>query len=385
MKKRVIPFNKPCLAGTEIENITKAINTGKIAGDGEFTVSCQKEMEKLLSAKKVLLTTSGSDALELSAILYGLGKDDEVIMPSFTFVSTANAFCIRGANPIFVDIDEQTLNIDPALIEKAITEKTKAIVPVHYAGVSCDMDSISTIAAKYDLRIIEDACHAFLCNYKGKALGTIGDVGCFSFHETKTFISGEGGAIVLNNEEDISRAEILREKGTNRSAFFRGDVDKYTWVDIGSSFLPSDIISAFLYGQIKAYKEIIKLRNNIFELYHTLLEPLEILGNISRIKIPSDCDLIYHMYFLLVDDLETRTKLIKYLRDNGIHAVFHFVPLHSAPYAKKIGINIKLPVTDNVSNCIVRLPFYNSIVDDDIEYVVSKIYNFFNLKLKDFM
>lgn len=383
-KSKSIPFNEPCLEGREIENIIQSIRSGKVAGDGVYSRKCEQTMENLIGAKKVLLTTSGTDALELSAILYGINQGDEVIMPSYTFVSTANAFCLRGARPVFVDIDPQTLNISPELVEAAVTGRTKAIVPVHYAGVGCDMEALLAISVRHGLRIIEDACHGFLCSYKGRALGTWGDVGCFSFHETKTFISGEGGAVALNNEEDIARAEIIREKGTNRSAFFRGEVDKYTWVDTGSSFLPSDLICAFLYGQIEARDRITEQRRRVFALYDRLLSPLEETGNIRKIFIPEHCDLSYHMFYILTSDLESRTKLLRHLKERKVCAVFHYVPLHSSPYAKKIGINIDLPITDDISNRIIRLPFFNCLRNADIRYIAKCIYEYYNMEFNIF-
>lgn len=375
-----IPFNKPCLEGQEIENILDSIKSGKIAGDGKYNKLCHEKITEIIGAKKVLLTTSGTDALELCALSYDIKTGDEVIMPSFTFVSTANAFCLRGAKPVFIDIRPDNLNMNEKLIESAITNRTKAVVPVHYAGLACDMDTINVISKKYGLKVIEDAALSFLSTYKGKYLGTFGDMGCFSFHETKTFICGEGGAVVINREEDINRVEILREKGTNRSAFFRGKVDKYTWINMGSSFLPSDIIGAFLYGQLTARDKILSKRKTIYMNYDRMLKSLEDRRLIRVPILPDDCTNNYPMYYLLVDDLATRTKLLEFLQQKGISAVFHYIPLHLSPYAKKLGIEIKLPVTENAAERLIRLPIFNSLTLTEQEYVVENIYNFFKIK-----
>ncbi|WP_204368737.1 dTDP-4-amino-4,6-dideoxygalactose transaminase [Neosynechococcus sphagnicola] len=352
-----IPFNKPCLEGDEIANILESIQAGKIAGDGKFNQRCHLEIAKTLGAKAVLLTTSGTDALELAALLCDIQPGDEVILPSYTFVSTANAFCLRGARPVFIDIRPDTLNLDETQLSASITDNTKAIVPVHYAGVACEMPVINAIAQAHQIRVVEDAAHGFLASYKGQYLGTLGDLGCYSFHETKTFICGEGGAIAINREADIEIAEIYREKGTNRSAFFKGEVDKYTWVDLGSSFLPSDLIGAFLYGQFQARDQIIGKRQKIYQEYLRLLQPLADRGLVKLPQIPEDVKINYHMFYLIVQDLKIRTDLIAYLRHQGIIAVFHYVPLHLSQYAQALGIEIRLPITEAIANTIIRLPF----------------------------
>ncbi len=374
-----IPFNKPCLEGKEIENVLDSISSGKIAGDGKYNNLCQEEISEVVDAKRVLLTTSGTDALELCSLLYDIGTDDEVIMPSYTFVSTANAFCLRGAKPVFVDIRSDTFNIDENLIERAITDKTKAIVPVHYAGVLCDMERIGDIARKYGLVVIEDAAQGFLSTYRGCFAGTIGDAGCFSFHETKTFMCGEGGAVVLNRAEDIEKAEILREKGTNRSQFFRGEVSKYTWVGLGSSFLPSDMMGAFLYGQWCVREIILSKRKAVYDVYWRLLMPLEQAGYLSLVRIPDECSVNWHMFAILVRDAVVRKALLDYLQIRGIWAVFHYVPLHQSPYAKEQGYDLSLPVTEDIAGRVVRLPFYNSISIEEQELVVQTIIDFFEV------
>lgn len=372
-----IPFNRPCLEGAELRYVREAVEGGQIGGDGTFSARCHARMEELLSARKVLLTTSCTDALELAALLADVQPGDEVILPSFTFTSTANAFCLRGARPVFVDIRPDTLNLDETQLAGAVTERTKVIVPVHYAGVACAMEPINAIAREHDLVVIEDAAQGFLATYRGKSLGTLGDIGCFSFHETKTIMSGEGGAIVLNREADITRAEVLREKGTNRSAFFRGDVDKYTWVDVGSSFLPTDLIGAFLYGQLEAADRIIATRKAIYDRYESLLASLAERGLFTTMVIPADCTVNYHLYYLLVRDAATRTGLLDHLRAQGILAVFHYVPLHTAPYAQQLGIDVHLPVTDDVAERLIRLPFFNALTEAEQNYIAACIADYF--------
>lgn len=376
---RRIPFNKPCIEGNEIENILKAVSLGKLSGDGHFSRLCEKELERATRAKKVLLTNSGTGALELAALLCDIQPGDEIIMPSFTFVSTANAFCLRGGRPVFVDISPTDLNIDATRIEEAMTERTRAIVPVHYAGISCDMDSINALARQHDLYVVEDAAHGLMSTYNGQHLGTIGDFGCFSFHETKTFISGEGGAITINSEEHVEPAEIMREKGTNRNKFFRGEVDKYTWVSLGSSFLPSELAAAFLYGQLVETEKIISKRRAIFERYERLLRPLVERGLIEVSTIPDHCATNYHMYYILVKNLQTRAGLIDFLRQAGVLAVFHYVPLHLSSYAREIGVDVKLPVTEELADRLIRLPFFNCIEEGEQEYVVEHIFHFFKV------
>ena len=374
---RYVPFNKPCIEGQEIENILKALSCGKLAGNGEFGKACEEEIQAAIGAKKVLLTNSGTAALELSALLCGIQPGDEVIMPSFTFVSTANAFCLRGAKPVFVDVAREDLNIDCSLIEQAITPRTKAIVPVHYAGVSCNMEAITKLAKLHGLRVVEDAAHGYLATYHGRSLGTIGDLGCFSFHETKTFMCGEGGAIVINRDEAIAPAEIIREKGTDRERFFRGEVDKYTWIDVGSSFLPSELAAAFLYGQLLESTNIVAKRKAIFARYDEMLIPLAERGLIETPRIPAHCTINYYMYYILVKDRDTRSRLLDFLNQAGISAVFHFVPLHASPYAQKLGIHTRLPVTEDIADRIVRLPFFNCMEVDEQQYVIEHIFRFF--------
>lgn len=374
-----IPFNKPCLEGDEISNIITTISNGKIAGDGHFNTLCHNEFKKEFNAPKVLLTASCTDALELSGLLIGLKPGDEFILPSFTFVSTASSLCLRGALPVFIDIRPDTFNIDESMIENAITERTKAIVPVHYAGISCDMNKINAIAKKYNLDVIEDAAQGFLAKSDNKYLGTFGRVGCFSFHETKTFISGEGGCIVVNNEKDVEQVEILRDKGTNRSAFFRGEVDKYTWVGLGSSFLPSDMIGAFLYGQWCSREQILMSRKKIYDTYMEFLSPLINRGLITTPKIPNNCSINYHMFNFLVESDTIQRNLLKYLQGNGIAAVRHYVPLHSSPFARSLGIDCHLPITDSVAERLIRLPFFNSLSIEDQKIIAKSLFNFFRI------
>lgn len=373
-----IPFNKPFVVGKELYYIAQAVQQGHLSGDGMFTSKCNVWIQNKFEAKKVLLTHSCTAALEMAAILCDIQPGDEFIVPSYTFVSTVNAFVLRGGVPVFVDIRPDNLNIDEKLIEAAITPKTKAIVPVHYAGVGCEMDVIMDIANRHGLLVVEDAAQGVCATYKGKYLGTIGHLGCYSFHETKNFISGEGGALVINDERFLERAEIIREKGTNRSQFFRGMVDKYTWVDIGSSYLPSEMIAAFLYSQLEESDKITNKRLKIWNLYHELLAPLESAGWLRRPKYPEYCCHNAHMYYILLSDLETRTQLIDFLRKEGISSVFHYVPLHSAPQGKKlVGKDINLPVTDDCSERLLRLPCYYELTNEEIEFVVRIIREFF--------
>jgi dTDP-4-amino-4,6-dideoxygalactose transaminase len=379
-EKAIIPFNKPCLEGNEVGNILESVLRGKIAGDGKFNTICHKEIGEDFGAS-FLLTTSGTAALEMSAILCGLEPDDEVIMPSYTFVSTANAFCLMGAKPVFVDIRKDTLNINEKLIEEKITERTKAIVPVHYAGISCDMKMINEIASRHGLMVIEDAAHGFLGTDHGKLLGTFGQLGCFSFHETKSFISGEGGAIVVNDPRLIERAEIIREKGTNRSAFFRGDVQKYTWMDVGSSYLPSDMIGAFLYGQWLERKVIIKKRQRVYDRYVDGLQCCEGKYGIQLPVIPTGAIPNYHMFYMICHSEDQRNGLLDHLQNQGVKAVFHYIPLHSSPYAVEHYGEFDLPVTDAVSSRIIRLPFFNSLSTFEQDYIVAEVLKFFSSSL----
>lgn len=354
-----IPFNKPHMTGKELWYIAQAHVNGHLAGDGSFTRKCHAWLESRTGAHKALLTHSCTAALEMAAILANIQPGDEVIIPSYTFVSTANAFVLRGGIPVFVDIRPDTLNIDETKIEAAITERTRAIVPVHYAGVGCEMDTIMAMARKHDLWVIEDAAQGIMSTYKGRPLGSIGHMGCLSFHETKNIISGEGGALLINDPALAERAEIIREKGTNRSQFFRGLVDKYTWVDVGSSYLPSELIAAFLWAQMEEADEITRRRLAIWDSYHQALEKQEADGHLRRPILPEECTHNAHMYYILLPDLATRSALIDALKQDGIHAVFHYVPLHSAPIGLQHGhTEGALPVTENISDRLLRLPLW---------------------------
>ncbi len=367
-----IPFNRPFYTGKEQQYIQSALVTAKLSGDGEFTKACHALLEGELGVKKVLITTSCTHALEMSAILLNIQQGDEVIIPSFTFVSTVNAFVLRGAKPVFIDIRPDTLNMDETKIESLITDKTKALVPVHYAGVGCEMDAIQTIADKHNLKIVEDNAHGLFAKYKGKYLGTFGSMATQSFHETKNFTSGEGGALLITDPELIDRAEIIREKGTNRSRFFRGQVDKYTWVDIGSSYLPSELLAAFLLAQLEGRKDIQDRRKKIWEYYDLQLNAWTEENNIRRPLVPAYVEQPYHMYYLLLPDLQSRTAFIKHMKDQGIMCVFHYLPLHLSP----MGINFggkqgDCPVTEMMSDRLVRLPFYSGISTEDLQRVVK--------------
>jgi dTDP-4-amino-4,6-dideoxygalactose transaminase len=368
-----IPFNKPYMTGKELSYIAEAHFNGKLAGDGPFTKKCHQWLEEKTCAKKVLLTHSCTAALEMAAILADIQPGDEIIMPSYTFVSTANAFVLRGGIPIFVDIREDTLNIDESLIEAAITSRTKAIVPVHYAGVACEMDIIMGIANKYNLLVIEDAAQGVMSVYKGRALGSIGHLGCYSFHETKNIISGEGGALIINDESFAERAEIIREKGTNRSQFFRGQIDKYTWSDIGSSYLPGELIAAFLWAQIEDSENITKQRQEIWDCYHRAFISLEKNELVRRPIIPNDCFHNAHMYYILLPNLKKRTSFIKNLQSEGINSVFHYVPLHSSDAGKKYGrVHRSMPVTDKLAERLVRLPMWIGL-ESKIQDVIKSV------------
>lgn len=361
----MIPFNKPYMTGREIENIQKAHANGHLSGDGAFTRECHKKLESLTGCSKALLTHSCTAALEMAALLINLMPGDEVIMPSFTFVSTANAFVLRGAVPVFVDIRPDTLNIDETLIEAAITPRTRAICVVHYAGVSCEMDSIMAIARKHGLKVIEDAAQGIYSSYKGRPLGSIGDLGCLSFHETKNIISGEGGALLINDPLLIERAEIIREKGTNRSRFFRGQVDKYTWVDKGSSYLPSELTAAFLSAQLDDGEEITRRRLHIWNHYHEWANLHEMRGQLQRPSVPAECQHNAHMYYLLLQDLESRSQFIESMKKAGIGCVFHYIPLHSAPAGISMGrANGSLEQTNSLSERLVRLPLWVELEKD---------------------
>jgi len=367
-----IPFNKPFVAGKELYYIAQAVTLGNLAGDGYFTKQCSGLLEEQFRIQKVLMTPSCTAALEMAAILCELGPGDEVILPSYTFVSTANAIVRVGATPVFVDIRADTLNIDEQQIEEAITNKTKAIVPVHYAGVGCEMDKIMDIARKHNLLVIEDAAQGVGAYYNNRALGSIGHLGTYSFHETKNYICGEGGALCINDSGMIKRAEIIRDKGTNRSEFFRGEIDKYTWVDIGSSYVPSEIACAFLYAQLEMMRAIAERRKTIYRQYRTLLKPLEVQGLLSLPHIPEDCESNYHMFYILLSDREIRNAVIAHLKQHGIMAVFHFVPLHCSPMGQKLGRQFgDLSTTEELSGRLLRLPFYFEMTEGEQVYIVK--------------
>ena len=369
-----IPFNKPYLTGQELDYIRQADSNGHLSGNGPFTQKCQQWLENNISAPKALLTQSGTSALEMAALLLDIQPGDEVIMPSYTFVSTANAFVLRSAVPVFVDIRKDTLNLDETLIEAAITPKTKAIVAVHYAGVGCEMETIMKIAEKHRLWVLEDAAHGIMASYKNKRLGKWGHLAAFSFHETKNIISGEGGALIVNNPQFIDRSEILWEKGTNRRKFLNGLIDKYSWVDVGSSFLPSDLIAAFLWAQMEKAKEITQLRLNIWRTYHQAFENLEKEGRVRRPIIPAHCDHNAHMYYLLIKNLGSRNQFLKNLKQkHNIQAVFHYIPLHNSPAGLKYGRSHgPLDNTIELSDRLVRLPLWIGL-EKDQSSVIKKI------------
>lgn len=374
----MIPFNIPPYVGDEDKYIKQAIANHKICGDGEFTKKCNEWIEKRTGTPKALLTTSCTHALELAAILLDIHPGDEVIMPSYTFVSTADAFVLRGAQIVFVDIRPDTMNIDEKLIENAVTEKTKAIVPVHYAGVSCEMDKIMEIAHKYKLAVVEDAAQGVMSFYKGKALGTIGDFGCYSFHETKNYSMGEGGALLIQKEDKIEDAEIVREKGTNRSKFYRGQIDKYTWVNLGSSYLPSDINAAYLYAQLEKADDINNDRLASWNFYYKAFEELKEKERIELPFVPEGCRHNAHMFYIKAKDLEERSALIAFLKERDILSVFHYIPLHSAPAGQKYGrFSGEDKYTTKESERIIRLPMYYGLTDEDKEKVISSVYDFY--------
>lgn len=377
MKYR-IPFNKPYLVGKELYYIAQTVLSGQTSGDGRFTKKCQELLERKFHARKVLLTHSCTAALEMAAILCDVQRGDEVILPSFTFVTTATAFHLRGAKLIFVDIDPDTLNISSNKIASAITDKTKVIVPVHYAGIACEMDAIMSLAKQNNLLVVEDAAQGVNAKYHDKYLGTIGDIGTFSFHETKNFTCGEGGAIVVNNENMIERAEIIREKGTNRSRFFRGEVDKYTWVDTGSSYLPSDILAAFLYAQLENMEKINRRRAEIFDYYKRSLMPLVNNGILTLPYVLSECQSNSHLFYIILENEETRDGLMGFLKARGVLAVFHYLPLHLSPMGQSMGgAKGQLPVTEAMSKRLLRLPFYYELTEDEQAEIVEKIQEFF--------
>lgn len=375
----MINFNVPPFTGKEMDYIKKAVENQKICGDGEYTKKCNAWIEEKTGTKKCLLTTSCTHATELAALLSEIKEGDEVIMPSYTFVSTADAFVLRGAKAVFVDIRPDTMNIDETKIEAAITEKTKAIVPVHYAGVACEMDTIMDIAKRHNLVVIEDAAQAIMSTYKGKALGTIGDYGCFSFHETKNYSMGEGGALLIRDEAKVEEAEIIREKGTNRSKFFRGQIDKYTWVNFGSSYLPSDMNAAYLYAQLEMAEEINDARLAVWNRYYEGLLELKEAGKIDLPFVPKDCVHNAHMFYIKAKDLDERTELISFLKENGIMCVFHYIPLHSAPAGLKFGeFRGEDKYTTRESERLARLPMYYGLTMEQVDYIISKVKEFYN-------
>ena len=375
-----IPFNQSSPVGRELEYVDKAVRDGQTAGNGEFSKRCEALMKDVFSAKRVFLTPSCTAALEMSSVVCNLQPGDEVIMPSYTFVSTANAFVLRGVKPRFVDIRADTKNIDETLIESAITDRTRAIVPVHYAGIGCDMDSIRATASKHGLYVIEDAAQGVNASSQEGYLGTLGHLGAYSFHATKNYSCGEGGALLVNDESMIERAEIIQEKGTNRSRFMRGQVDKYTWVDVGSSYLLSEILAAHLLGQLEELEKINLDRQRIYERYLQLLQPLFEKGLLEFPVLPDTSKTNYHMFYVLTQDQDSRNSLISFLKTKGITATFHYVPLHSSPMGEQLGsAGLSLPVTDRVSACLVRLPMYFELQDEQVDYVAGCISEFFRV------
>jgi dTDP-4-amino-4,6-dideoxygalactose transaminase len=377
VSRRHIPFNKPGLAGDELLYIAAAIEAGHISGDGGFTKKCHALLEQELAVSRVLLTTSCTHALEMSALLLQIVPGDEVIVPSYTFVSTVNAFVLRGAKPVFIDIRSDTLNLDETQVERLITERTKAILPVHYAGVGCEMDQILNIAARYGVAVVEDNAHGLFGKYKGRYLGSFGCMATQSFHETKNLTCGEGGALLINDARYAERAEIIREKGTNRSRYFRGQVDKYTWVDLGSSYLPSEILAAFLCAQLEKWRDIQSKRKEIWHRYSTLLQPLARNYDVRLPFIPEQCEQPYHMFYILLPSLEVRQALIAYLKSRQIHSAFHYLPLHTSEFGERFGWKLgDCPVTENVSDRLLRLPFYTSLDEGDQNCVAEAIAEF---------
>lgn len=377
----MINFNRPVYVDGTMDYIKQAIESAHLSGDGQFTKKCTELLKGITGAQKIMLTTSGSSALEMAAILCRLKPGDEVIMPSYTFSSTANAVVMRGAVPVFVDIRPDTMNIDEKLIEDAVTDKTRAVCAVHYAGVGCEMDTILDITRRKNIKVIEDAAQGVMSTYKGRALGTIGDFGCFSFHETKNYTMGEGGAILIRDKQNNEPAEILREKGTNRSKFFRGEIDKYSWVDFGSSYLPSDLNAAYLYPQLLAAKEINDDRMSSYNYYREALSPLAEKGLIDLPYVPHDCVHNAHMFYFKVKDLEQRTDCITHLKKNGVGAVFHYVPLHSAEAGLKYGrFHGEDKYTTKESERLIRLPLYYKLGESDRSKVVETVYDFFGMR-----
>lgn len=375
----MIDFNIPPYLGVEMKYVEEAVAVNhKICGDGPFTHRCNEWLEKATGAHKALLTTSCTHATELAALLSDIKEGDEVIMPSYTFVSTADAFVLRGGVPVFVDIRPDTMNMDETKIEAAITEKTKAIAPVHYAGVSCEMDRIMELAGKYDLKVIEDAAQGIMSTYKGKMLGTIGDFGCYSFHETKNFSMGEGGALLIRDPKDVERAEIIREKGTNRAKFFRGQIDKYTWVDAGSSYLPGDINAAYLLAQLEMADQVFEDRMRSWNLYYKLLSPLKEKGKIELPTVPDHCTHNAHMFYIKAKDIKERTALISFLKDHKIQSVFHYIPLHSAPAGIRFGrFHGEDIYTTKESERLARLPMFYGLKEEQVYYIADTVKEFY--------
>lgn len=372
-----IPFNKPSVVGRELEYLQQAIENGHVSGDGVFTRKAHHFLEQALGVPKVLLTTSCTHALEMSAMLLDIKPGDEVIVPSFTFVSTINAFVLRGAKPVFIDVRPDTLNMDETKLEALITPKTRAIVPVHYAGVACEMDTIMDIANRHGIAVVEDNAHGLFGKYKGQYLGTFGQMATQSFHETKNFSCGEGGALIINDPALVERAEILREKGTNRSRFFRGEVDKYTWVDIGSSFLPSDMLAAHLYGQLEQRDKIQSARQHIWETYDQELNAWAEEHHVQRPAVPTYAEQTYHMYYIVLPSLEVRGRLIDHLKSNGIYTASHYLPLNASPMGEAYGGKLgDCPVTEDLSERLLRLPMYNSLTDAEQRDVISALQSF---------
>ncbi len=380
MAEMRIPFNIPPFTGREINYVREAVDNHKICGDGPFTKKCDKWIENRTGAAKSLLTTSCTHATELAALLCGIGPGDEVIMPSYTFVSTANAFVLRGATAVFVDIRPDTMNIDEKLIEDAVTEKTRAILPVHYAGVACEMDTIMDIAARHGLKVIEDAAQGVMSTYKGRALGAIGDFGCYSFHETKNYSMGEGGALLIKDEKYIENAEIYREKGTNRAKFFRGQIDKYTWVNVGSSYLPSELNAAYLWAQLELADEMNRRRLALWQRYDRQLRPLQERGLIECPFIPEGIVHNAHMYYIKAKDIEERTALIEHLKKSGILSVFHYVPLHTAPAGRRFGrFHGEDRYTTRESERLLRLPMYDALLPEQVDEIADKVKEFYHV------
>lgn len=374
----MIRFNVPPYTGNEMENMKKAVDNQHICGDGEFTMKCSEYLEEITGTSKCLLTTSCTHALEMAALLCDIKEGDEMILPSYTFVSTADAFVLRGAVPVFVDIRPDTMNIDENLIEAAITERTKVIAVVHYAGIACEMDKIMEIARKYHLMVVEDAAQAIMCTYKGKPLGTFGDFGCFSFHETKNFSMGEGGALLIRDPEYIEEAEILREKGTDRSKYFRGQVDKYRWMNYGSSYLPSDMNAAYLYSQFEVADQINEARKARWDQYYQLLKPLQDKGIISLPVVPKECVHNGHMFYIKTRDLQERTELIKFMKSSDILTVFHYVPLHSAPAGLKFGrFHGEDRYTTTESERLLRLPMFYQLTGEQVDFIAGRVKAFY--------